>query len=188
MNNKISIFTSYPIPNGHSWTIVTKLGRILEVAESMYGERDKSFTILGVEINQLDYPQIWFPSGMNNIVIQLTSDCLYDMNRAVYQLSHEVIHCLNPVLGQKTNYLEEGIATHFSLEYTQTKGYGNFEVSNPEYLKALKLIEELFEIDPKIISKLKKIKENFISVEKDDFLKINSNIPELLADKLARKF
>ncbi|HTO14422.1 MAG TPA: hypothetical protein VLZ83_01565 [Edaphocola sp.] len=188
MSYKNSIFTCKPIPNGHTWTIVSKFGRILKVAEEKYGQRDKLFTILGIELNQLDYPQIWFPEHTNNIIIQLTSDCLYDINRAVYQLAHEAIHCLNPVLGEDTNYLEEGLATHFALEYTKLNGYGNWEVSNPAYAKALSLVEQIFKIEPQIIEKIKVIKGNLFFVERNDLLNINKNIPELLAEELTRKF
>lgn len=188
MTNRNSIFTCQPIPNGHSWTIVSKLGRILKAAEERYGERDKLFTILGIEINQLEHPQIWFSGETNNIIIQLTADCLYDMNRAVYQLAHEVIHCLNPVLGENTNYLEEGLATHFAVEYTKLNGYGNWIVSSPDYVKALNLIEQIFQIEPQIISKIKSMKENLFFVEKKDLLSINENIPDFLAEELVRKF
>jgi hypothetical protein len=182
------IFISTQIPNGHSWTITTKLGRILQEAESKYGERDKSFTILGVELNCLDYPQTWFPGNTKNIAIQITMECQNDLNRAVYQVAHEIIHCLSPKIGQKANYLEEGLATHFSIEFARNNGHGMWTTDNSKYETALRLIEQLFAIEPEIIVQLRQKQPILSLVTKENILEINSNIPECLADELIRIF
>ena len=70
-----SIYSSTPIPNGHSWTIVSKLGHILQTAQSKYGDRDKCYTILGVELTDRDITQIWYLGNCKNVVIQIQSDC-----------------------------------------------------------------------------------------------------------------
>ena len=183
-----SIFSSSPIPNGHSWTIVSKLGHILQTAETKYGERDKSYTILGVEITAQDNPQIWYPGNCKNAVIQITANCANDINRAVYQVAHEAIHCLSLTGGSNSNYLEEGLATHFSIEYTLNNGHGVWHSGNPKYDEALKLVEELFLIDPNIIKTVRQVEPTISLITRELLTETNSNIPQDLADNLTRKF
>jgi len=94
-----TIFISHPTSCGYSWTITSKLGHILRTAEERYGKRDHSYTILGVEFSQ-DGPQIWYPGNCKNIIIQISMNCIDDINRAVFQVAHEAIHCLSPT-GEK---------------------------------------------------------------------------------------
>ena len=46
--------------SGYTWSHTTTLGDLLFTAERKYGARDKSWTILGIEICGL-HPQIWYP-------------------------------------------------------------------------------------------------------------------------------
>src|SRR5688572_16155643 len=110
------LFTSQPITGGYSWTVTTKLGHILRTAEAKYGERDKSYTLLGVEFTTEGGPQIWYPGNCKNIAVQITMECYYDIDRAVFQVAHEVIHCLGPSGRQNANFLEEGLANLFSID------------------------------------------------------------------------
>jgi hypothetical protein len=183
-----SIFSSSPIPNGHSWTIVSKLGHILQTAEARYGERDKSCTILGMEISTQAIPQIWYPENCKNAVIQITVNCANDINRAVYQVAHEAIHFLSLTGGANSNYLEEGLATHFSIEYTLNNGHGIWHSGDPKYDEALKLVEQLFLIDPNIIKTLRHVEPTISLITRELLTRTNSNITQDLADKLTRKF
>ena len=186
--NNSSIYITKQIPNGYSWTIISKLGSILQVAESKYGERDKSFTILGIEITTNDIPQIWYPDSGKNIIIQITMDCLNDMNKAVYEVAHETIHCLFPAIGQKASCLEEGLAVHFATEYTQNYGHGSWFPNSPKYDNALKLIKQLFAIDADIIKKLRQRQPIISPATKELLMDINPNIPDSLAIELTKKF
>ena len=187
-NKMPSIFLSTPIPNGHGWTIVSKFGHILQTAESKYRERDKSYTILGIEMTSTDNPKIWYPGNCKNVVIQITSSCLNDLNRAVYQVAHESIHCLYPTGNYNPNYLDEGLATHFSIEYTQANGHGPWSSGDLKYDEALDLVKQLFSIDSDIIKKLRQIEPCIPLVTKELLLKINSKISDDLASNLTRKF
>lgn len=71
-----NIFLSNRISDGYSWTIISRAGHILRVAESKYGKRDMSYTLLGVEFTSEERPQIWFPGNCGNIVIPITEDCV----------------------------------------------------------------------------------------------------------------
>ena len=142
-----TIFISHPIANGHSWTITSKLGEILSIAETMYGPRDYSYTILGVEFNQDGHPRIWFPGSRKNIIIQISMNCIDDLNRAVFQVAHEAIHCLSPTGSNNANVLEEGLANLFSIKYTQAYGHGTWESNDKKYNDASELVEQLLSFD-----------------------------------------
>lgn len=57
--------------NGFTWTVASKLGDTLYCAEQYFGERDKTYTILGIEFILRGNPQVWYPENCGNIVIQL---------------------------------------------------------------------------------------------------------------------
>jgi hypothetical protein len=184
-----SIFKSLQIPNGHSWTITTKFGHILRTAEERYGERDKSYTLLGIEFTNQGNPQIWYPGNCKNVSIQITENCLNDINRAVFQVAHETIHCLCPTGKQNANVLEEGLANLFSIEYCAENGHGNNWSSNKEeYTNASDLVNELLEFDKDIIKKLRVVQPTISLIDKALILEICPTIPEQLAETLTIKF
>jgi|SRR5690554_1300970 len=183
-----SIFISHPIPNGYSWTITSKLGHILRVAEGKYGPRDHTYTILGIEFNQDGHPRIWYPGDCKNIIIQISMDCMSDINRAVFQVAHEAIHCLCPTGTKTANVLEEGLANLFSIEYTLTNGNGIWTSNDQKYTDASELVKQLLSFDEDIIKKLRIVQPTISSIDKNLILKTNSNVPENLADSLTKIF
>jgi hypothetical protein len=185
-----SLFISTPIhPSGHSWTITTKFGDILRTAESKYGDRDKSYTLLGVEFTTLGNPQIWYPGNCNHIAIQITIECLQDMNRAVFQMAHEAVHCLCPTGTARANYLEEGLACYFSIEYTKEHGHGvNWSYVGIKYQKALEYVKSLLAIDSEIIRKVRQNEPVLALVTKELLIEVNHKIPHDLAEKLTEEF
>ena len=97
--------------------------------EGLFGPRDRSFTLLGIDICETpnNHPHLWFPSTgvapddvtrrSSHIVIHLGPDALTDPARARWQLAHECVHLLDPwnerVDGEPTNCLEEGLASWY---------------------------------------------------------------------------
>jgi hypothetical protein len=67
-----SLVIARPQPaGGFNFTLASWLGKMLRQAEKLYGERDKSYTILGVEFRD-SVPQIWFHGAdRKNVVVQL---------------------------------------------------------------------------------------------------------------------
>ena len=183
-----SIFISKRIPNGHTWTITSKLGHILSTAEEKYGKRDTSYTLLGVEFNQEMQPIIWYPGNKKHIVIQITLDCLDNINQAIFQVAHEVIHCLCPTGDSNANVLEEGLANLFSIEYTRENDNGIWEASEQKYTDASELVERLLSYDTDIIKKLRLIQPTISLIDENLILQMNPNIPSELANKLVAKF
>ena len=162
-------------------SITLEIRNILNAAENEYGKRDHSFTILGVELTQIPYPHIWFPYSDNDIIIRITEDCLNDMGKAIYQTSHEIIHCLSPCRLEEVTFLEEGLATHFSSQYMLQTYNLDWYSNNPRYYQARQLVEFLLSIDSSIIMKVR-LKEPTISkITRDLILQTNENVPPELA-------
>src|SRR5262245_5733083 len=106
---------------------------------------------------------IWFPGNRNHIAIRLTLSALNDLNEALWQLAHEVVHIIGPVERGKANNLEEGVATHFALNithYTDKSRVAIFrqmvQQASSRYRSALQDCEALLQIDSDIIKKLRK--------------------------------
>jgi hypothetical protein len=127
-----NIFSCNPLPDnsGYTWTIVSRLGDMLNEVEKLYGKRDNDFTILGIEIANIRQPHTSL-SGNKNVTIQITENCINDIGHAIFQVAHEVIHCLCPK-EYGTTYLEEGLATYFSIYYTNKIG-NPYHAINPKY-------------------------------------------------------
>lgn len=115
-------------------------------------------------------------------------NCINDINRAVFQVAHEVIHCLAPIGNMRANVLEEGIANFFSIEYALLHGHGNWTSNEQKYTDASELVKQLLLLDPEIIKKLRLVQPTISLIDKELILNTNSKIPEILADKLTKKF
>ena len=128
MNVIDSLFTTQPREDG-SYSPVTLpvlASRFLAEIEQLFGPRDRSFTLLGIDIDKTpnSSPCLWYPdSGIapddaerrsRHIVIHLGPNALTDPARARWQLAHECFHLLDPwnekLDGRPTNWLEEGLA------------------------------------------------------------------------------
>ncbi len=110
-------------------TLPMYTGEFLADLEPLFGPRDRSFTLLGIDIcNTPGYPpQLWFPSSgdapdapngrFRYIVIHLGPAACSSLARARWQLAHECFHLLDPwnpkVDGRPTNMLEEGLAAWY---------------------------------------------------------------------------
>lgn len=175
----------------YSWTLTSRIGDMLNESEQLFGERDKSWTILGVEINvRGDTPQNWYPGGRKckHIVFQLTGPSHLDEVNANYQLAHEVIHALSPVVGEFSNVMEEGVATWFARYYV----FKNFKVPYYEglqsYKNARELVEQLLTIDKEAVRKLRYIEPNFKRMTERVFRDAGIEAEDELIGKLLMPF
>lgn len=182
MENKVDIFCNdYP-----QNSIFYALAGILATVESNFGKREPSYTILGIELcNQ--GPQLFFPYNIEKgIIIWITEDCRFDIVQAVYQVAHEVVHCLRPTLFGESTYLEEGLATYFAHQYTN-QHYGAIGTSDPKYKKASDLAQRLLEYKPSIIKELR-ISEPSMSLFTKEMILSHCPDMEELAIKLTTNF
>jgi len=152
-------------------SLTRQLGLFLEKAEGLFGPRDKSFTLLGIEFydgpNRLSYPN---PTH-NQIVIQLSKESRGNRDQALFQLAHETVHVLAPVDVGRSTVLEEGLATYFSLtaahfadpSYAQRSEAtltGKFQA----YRDAFNDVRALLSVDPKVIGRIRKPNKLFTSI------------------------
>lgn len=157
--------TELPTKDGYTWTLASRIGNMLSEIEDLFGERDKSWTILGVEINsESSVPQNWYPGGSarkKNIVFQLVSPADKNIVNANYQLAHEVVHSLSPNIELPVNVLEEGLASWFARYYVH-RHFG--EVITEElasYRRARESVEKLLTMDKESIKKLRAVEPCF---------------------------
>lgn len=190
MDIKVELFITKELEtkDGYTYTVASLLGDALKKAEELFGTRDMEYTILGVEFNLTERPQIWYPGNCKHIVIQLNKYALENVNQALYQLSHETVHVLSPIGNKVANILEEGLATYFSEWYMKQNGLGYWAANLPEYIEALKLVKELLAIDDEIIKKVRALQPTISDIKSAQLLQTNNNIPKELADKLCEPF
>lgn len=179
-----TIFNSTETTDGYTWTIASRLGDALRDAESLFGERDKSYTILGVELTNQGYPQIWYPGDRKHLIVQVTESCLFDMDRAIFQVAHDAIHCLAPNGSAQANVLEEGLATLYAERYYSCiEGHGYLKSAVPSYIAARDLVLKLLSYDADIIKKVRNVEPNFSSMNPEQFHEIESVSKKLSSSK-----
>jgi hypothetical protein len=185
---KKSLFMTQELESkdGFTWTLASKFGDALHLAEKLYGERDKSYTILGFEFEKSG-PRIWYPGNRKFVVIQLSLNALYNEFQAFYQMAHETIHLLSPLGFRGANILEEGLATYFARLYLLDLGQ-DLNPNDQKYQNALELTKVLLDIDNDIIKKVRKIEPTISKLTPSHFYQINSNISEDLLTSLCNKF
>jgi hypothetical protein len=172
---------------GYTWTLTTRLGHMLRVAEGAFGPRDSSYTILGFEFAG-EIPQIWYPGNCRHLVIQLTPDCATDLVRACYQISHECVHLLCPSGGRHATNLEEGLATYFALQYLLQNFKIDWPSTIPSYEAARAAAEQLLAIDATVIRRLREQQPFLYQVEPRDIVSIEPRTSVELAEFLCTPF
>jgi len=113
---------------------------------------------------------------------------MHDMNKAVFQVAHEAIHCLSPTGRKTANALEEGLANLFAIEYTFSNGNGIWTSGDQKYTDASELVKQLTSIDSEMIKKLRTVQPIISSIDKDLIMRINTNVPEELANNITKTF
>lgn len=153
--------------DGYSWTLVSRLGDMLQMAEETYGPRDKDYTILGIEFVG-DNPRLWYPGNCNHVAIQLGQEAMNDNNQACYQLAHECIHLLCPSGDKGASNLEEGLATYNAAYYMEAKmGQPNWRSTLPSYARAEALVRKIMEADSSSIKRMRQSELNISAITED---------------------
>ena len=183
-----SLIITDPLPtSGYTWTLASRLGQMLGIAQAQFGERDLSYTILGIEFAQ-DGPQIWYPGNSKHIVIQLGLKSLDEPVRASYQLAHECIHLLSPTGGRNATVLEEGLATYFSQQYIYKNFNEDWHSGMQSYEIASALVRKLLALDAYAIKHLRHEVPVISKISKGLLLKHYPALGEEVAGKLAQPF
>ena len=126
-----SLFVTEFLEDGshNPMTLPEYASRFLVDIEAMFGPRDRSFTLVGIDIDRTPgkSPHLWYPdTGIppsdtegrsKHVVIRLGPAAFGDPARARWQLAHECFHLLDPwsatVDGRPASWLEEGLAAWY---------------------------------------------------------------------------
>ena len=177
---------------GFTWTLTTRLGDALSDAETLFGARDKSWTILGCQYCKGDMqPENWYPGypKRKDIVINLSAKANEDVDIALFQLSHEVVHTLSPKVGVEANVLEEGVAVWFSVRYVKkATGKDATKWLSKNYRYAYDAVKELMRNDIEAVKKLRKIQPCFKLMTEEAFRKAGVDVSPNDLQVLLRKW
>jgi len=168
------LWETRPLPagDGYTWSMASRTGDMLEMAENLFGPRDMSWTILGSEIRKDDTdPQNWFPGypRRKDIVFQIAPSATNGAHFACYQLAHEIVHALAPTVGGKTLVLEEGVATWFAKHYVKKALGVDMYAGSESYQKAECAVGKLLRRDSAAIRKLRSVQPSFGKMTVGDF-------------------
>ncbi|CNH84570.1 periplasmic protein YqjC [Yersinia thracica] len=199
-NNSFAIpghlFNAHAGPAGSTWTLVTYTGELLQEIEKRYGPREDGWTLLGVEFHDAA-PQIWFPgshetSSRRHIAIMLSGRAFHDEKRAVYQLAHECVHLLAPVVGGGSLVIEEGLATTFSEDMLEIwfndKNKQAYTKDDPRYRDAAAKVRHLLQLEPDAIPRLRKVEPAFKNMTAATFATAGLQVPAQLVQELLADF
>jgi len=171
----------------YTFTHTTRIGQMLEMAEDEFGERDKSFTLLGWEFRE-GIPQIWYPGNRKLIAIQIDSRSYGNPNLLLFQLAHECFHLLTPDSSIGANVLEEGAATYFSKKYMTTHIGGVWNTDDTKYDNAEILAKRLFTINGNAIKELREVNSIISRATKNEIMEVCPSLDEQTAELLSSNF
>ena len=168
-----------PEGSGYTWTLASLLGNMLNMAEELFGQRDYSYTILGIEIGP-DIPKIWYPGNRKHIIIQFDSSAATNMYQACYQMAHETVHLLAPTGADDANNFEEGVACYFAAYYMKRQLNEPTWMPNlPSYKRALQLVAPRLDEDIYCVRRLRNSQPSFSEMSKEN---ISIEFPNLSSD------
>ena len=182
-NINSNLLIAHPLSDksGYTWTLASRLGDMVHMAEELFGWRDYSYTLLGVEFSD-DGPQIWYPRNRRHIIIQLSLPAAANMSQACYQMAHETVHLLAPSGSRNANNFEEGVACYFAAYYMKKKlNEPSWSPNLPSYRRALALIKPRLDEDVYCVCRLRDTKPSFRDMRKED---ISTEFSDLTSDDL----
>jgi hypothetical protein len=190
MEDRIMVGTYDESIPGYTWTLPSRLGEMLGLAEEWYGGRDRSYTILGIEF--VEDSQCLYYLGddiYKQILIHLPAYAVTDYDQCLYMAAHESIHCLSPDRNVQATRLEEGLATNFANLYMSHIGLGDdWRSTSDDYNEAQQDVDDLLNLDRDIIRKTRSIQPTISLISGDDLLRVNSYLPRDLVERLIVTF
>ncbi|PPC67092.1 hypothetical protein C1Y42_22380 [Pantoea sp. ICBG 985] len=185
-------------PEDESWSMTpaTYASRFIQKMEKRYGMRDRNWTYVGVDFHD-EGPRIWFPGNREtpprgHIAISLSVEAYSDRQEMVYQLAHECVHLLAPVVGDGAPVIEEGLATVFSedmIEFWCNNTNKQAYTVVQKYREAASRVRDLLRLEPEAIKKLRAVQPDFYRMTNDTFERAAlEKVPPSLIDELLSKF
>lgn len=190
------LFSVWQANDTWSMTSATYASQFIKEMEKRYGSRDRSWTYVGFEFRE-GVPHIWFPGSHDNppprkhIAISLSTETFSDRQRTVYQLAHECVHLLAPVVGGGAPVIEEGLATVFSEDMIE-EWCGNTNkqayTADQKYVNAAARVRELLALAPDAIPRLRVVEPAFNQMTADTFVRAGLNVSPALVTALLASF
>ena len=166
---------------GYTCTLASRLGDMLYVAEELFGPRDPSYTILGIEF-EAHGPQIWYPGCRRHIIIQLSSSAATRISQACYQMAHETVHLLAPSGKRNATNFEEGVACYFAAHYMKKRlNQPSWRPTLPCYERAIEVITPRLDEDIVCVRRLRENQLSFRDMTKE---LISTEFPNLTPNEL----
>ena len=190
INVNSELLVTNPLSNGsgYTWTLASRLGEMLQMAEELFGQRDFSYTILGVEFI-VGIPQIWYPGNCKHIIIQLDQSAATNMLQACYQMAHETVHLLSPTGGSNATNFEEGVACYFAAYYLKNRlNAFNWRPTLQSYKQALALIAPRLDEDIYCVRRLREHQPSFSEISGKQIGAEFQNLTSEDVDFLIKKF
>ena len=162
----------------YKWTLASRLCQMLHMAEHLFGPRDRSYTIFGIEFHEGN-PKIWYPTGGDgkNIIIRLSPAAAANMSQACFQLAHETVHLLAPTGSANATNLEEGVASFFAVYYMKKiLNQPGWSYQEGSYKRVLELVTPRLEEDIGCIRRLRERHPSFRDMSKEE---IREEFPKL---------
>ncbi len=168
----------------NSFTLATRLAQMLIEAEAIFGLRDQTYTIVGIELRD-SVPHIWYPGRDNFVCIRLSYGNRASMNALCYELAHETVHCLSPNPHKRATVLEEGMATWFA-DWIAKKHFGSYVPRIPDdYQPFLDAYQKLLAIKEDAVKEIRLGRKPQIwEIEAEDIKTTVPGCPDSLAEEL----
>jgi len=166
--------------------------QILQEAEKNFGNRDFSWIVQAIkhcpDPTGRKIPCLYYPKPSENFIeIYLSEGSKSNFKCFVFELAHEVVHCLFPTGGIKHNLLEEGLAVYFQIQYSQCDE--NYINKEPNYKEAYDLVKSLLSLYGE--NAIVKIREKEPTISKVNVTLLKEVFPTIskeLAEKLTEDF
>ena len=172
----------------YSWTLTSVFSHLLFEVEERFGPRDREWTPLGIEFSGQDGPRIWFPGNRKHISIVLSDAARIVPKRAIFQISHEVIHLLSPAgMIDGTPVIEEGLAVANAHRVSRDWKLDFWHVER-NYLDAEKKTAMLLEETPDAIRIMRERQPSFRLFNADLICSVAPAFPREIAEQLCQPF
>lgn len=162
-----------PKCSNYTWTITTRIFHYLEKAQSIYGSRDKAWTILGAEVGPQERPRIRVLPG-KYVFIQLRPVELICPTHSIMNLSHEVVHLLGPSAEGPVLNIEEGAAVVFSHQCVVEALKVNINMEDSPYGRAAEDVRTFLGLYPDGIARVRALEPTFARLRPEHFEQFES--------------
>ena len=113
--NTEDVIVNHPDGNdsGYAQQLRRHLGNMLEMAEDLFGQRDRWYRYVGIEFHDANSKLKYLsrPDGDIDgldIIIRLSQLAAQNISQACFEMAHETVHFLAPTGSQKVTNLQEG--------------------------------------------------------------------------------